>query len=90
MSAPILKPQEHVIFTDLDDGEGVLVDLNAKRYYTLNETATFVWRGLEKKLSPAEIARELADYYDVTPERAASSVERLLGELATRKLVAAP
>jgi hypothetical protein len=88
MSSPVLRPQEHVIFSDLDDGEGVLVDLNAKRYYTLNETAIFVWRRLEKKLSAEEIARELADYYDVTSERASASVERLLGELATRKLIA--
>ena len=89
MSTPLLRPQEHVIFSDLEDGEGVLVDLNAKRYYTLNETAIFVWRLLEKKLSAEEIVRELADSYEVTPEHAAASVEKLLGELATRKLVAA-
>jgi hypothetical protein len=87
MSTSVHRPQEHVIFSDLDDGEGVLVDLNAKRYYTLNETAIFVWRRLEKKLSAEEIARELSDYYDVTPEHASASVARLLGELATRKLI---
>jgi hypothetical protein len=88
MSASILKPQDHVVFSDLDGGEGVLVDLNAKRYYTLNETAIFVWRRLEKGLPAEEIARELANDYDVTPERAAASVAKLLGELTTRKLIA--
>lgn len=88
MSASLFKPHDHVVFSDLDGGEGVLVDLNAKRYYTLNETAIFVWRRLEKGLPAAEIARELANDYDVTPERAAASVAKLLDELATRKLLA--
>jgi glutathionylspermidine synthase len=87
MSTALLIPQEHVIFSDLDEGEGVLVDLNAKRYYTLNETAIFVWRRLEKRLSAEEIVRELADHYDVTPERAAASVKHLLSELSQRNLL---
>ena len=37
-------PQDHVIFTDLDGLEGVLVDLNTRKYYQLNETAALVWR----------------------------------------------
>jgi hypothetical protein len=40
-------PYEHVIFTDLDGLEGVLVDLNTKKYYHLNESASLIWRGLE-------------------------------------------
>jgi hypothetical protein len=87
MSTSLLKPQDHVVFSDLDGGEGVLVDLNAKRYYTLNETAIFVWRRLEKKLPAEEIVRELADNYDVTPERAAASVSQLLNELSQRNLL---
>ncbi|HVG29877.1 MAG TPA: PqqD family protein [Pyrinomonadaceae bacterium] len=87
MSTPLLRPQDHVIFSDLEDGEGVLVDLNAKRYYTLNETATFVWQRLEKKLPAEEIVRELADSYDVTPEHAAASVNQLLAQLSQRNLL---
>ena len=87
MSTLVLKPQDHVIFSDLDDGEGVLVDLNAKRYYTLNETAIFVWRRLEKRQLAEEIARELADSYEVSPERAAASVKHLLAELTQRNLL---
>lgn len=87
MGTALLIPQDHVIFSDLDEGEGVLVDMNAKRYYTLNETAIFVWRRLEKKQSTQEIVRELADCYDVTPERADASVKHLLAELSQRNLL---
>jgi hypothetical protein len=79
---------DHVVFTELDAKEGVLVDLNAKRYYTLNETACRVWRSLEQRRTAQEIVSELTDVYDVTPEHAAASVERLFGDLATRQLLA--
>jgi hypothetical protein len=31
-------PSPHVIFTDLDGVEGVLVDLDTKQYFVLNES----------------------------------------------------
>jgi hypothetical protein len=80
-------PHDHVVSTDLNDGEGVLVDLNSKRYYQLNETAMLVWRGLERGLSDEEIVREMTSRYDVTPEHASESVRRLLGSLSSHKLV---
>ncbi|MDQ3907479.1 MAG: PqqD family protein [Acidobacteriota bacterium] len=82
-----LAPYEHVVFSELDEGEGVLVDLNGKRYYTLNETALFVWRLLEKRTPAREIVRELTEAYDVTPEQAASSVNKLIAELSHRNLL---
>jgi len=80
-------PREHVIFTDLDGVEGVLVDLHTKKYYQLNETATLVWRGLEKRLTADKIAAEMSDLYDVSPAHALSSVESLLSRFHTEKLV---
>jgi hypothetical protein len=81
-------PHDHIVSTELDDGEGVLVDLNAKRYYQLNETAMFVWSRLENGQTPAQIVAELTRIYDVTAEHAATSVEHLLQHLQTRKLIA--
>jgi len=80
-------PFEHVIFTDLDGLEGVLVDLNTKKYYQLNETASLIWRGLEKRLSVNHIASELSENYDVTMDRAVSSIRNALGDFAAHKLV---
>jgi glutathionylspermidine synthase len=87
MSSPLLVPHDHIVFSQLDETEGVLVDLNAKRYYTLNETAIFVWRLLEKKLPADEIVRQLTDDYEVTTEQATASVNHLLSELARRNLL---
>ena len=85
MNTPVVP--DHIVFTELSDKEGVLVDLNAKRYYTLNETACRVWRALEKRRTAEEIVAELTDFYDVTPEHAASSVERLIGDLTVRRIL---
>jgi hypothetical protein len=84
-STPI--PYEHVLFTDLDGLEGVLVDLNTKRYYQLNETASLVWRGLQKGMSICEIAREMTEFYDVTLERATLSVETAVTSFEAQKFL---
>ncbi len=80
-------PSEQVVCVDLSGGEGVLVDLNSKKYFQLNETAMLVWRGLEKNRALGEIVGELTAAYDVTPQRAAESVGRLLREFESRKIV---
>lgn len=85
-AAPPL-PHEHVIFTDLDGLEGVLVDLNTKKYYQLNETASLIWRGLEKRLPVSQIAKEMTERYDVTLERAMSSIETALRRFDAQKLL---
>jgi hypothetical protein len=87
MSQSIPAPHEHVVFTEFDDQEGVLVDLNSKRYYTLNETAMIIWRGLERKRTREEIIRDITDAYDVTPEHAARSLDKLVASLQARKLL---
>jgi hypothetical protein len=80
-------PQEHVVFTEFDAGEGILVDLNTKKYFQLNETGMIVWRGLEKKQTLEEIVGQITATYDVTPEHAAESVRKLLDNLRAFKLV---
>ena len=80
-------PSEHVVFTDLDGLEGILVDLNTKKYYQLNETASLVWRGLEKRLPVSLIAKEMVERYDVTLERATASIETALRHFEMQKLL---
>jgi hypothetical protein len=87
-NAPV--PHEHIVATDFDGGEGVLVDLNTKRYYQLNETAMLVWRCLEQRRALSEIIEEMTKAYDVTAEHAAKSIEKLVDNLQSRKLVRAP
>jgi hypothetical protein len=87
MSATGLVPQEHVVFTEFDAGEGVLVDLNTKKYFQLNETAVVVWRGLEDGLAFEDIVGRITSAYEVEGERAAQSVRRTLDNFRELGLV---
>ena len=81
------RPFEHIVFTDFDGEEGILVDLNTKKYYQLNETAMMIWKGLEEGMSSNQIATRIAEEYDVTSTVARENVEKLLGELTGYKLI---
>ena len=78
---------DHVVSTEFNNGEGVIVDLNSKRYYQLNETATLVWLSLEKGKSIDEIVAEMLLNYDVSEQHAIKSISGLLEEFRSRKLL---
>jgi uncharacterized protein (DUF58 family) len=78
-----------VVVTDFDGGEGILVDLNTKKYYQLNETAMVVWKALEQGKSVGEIANDITANYEVALDNATRSVERILDNFQTYKLLTA-
>ena len=82
-----LTPDKHVVATDFDGGEGILVDLNTKKYYQLNETAMIVWKGLEQGKTTTEIAADITSSYEVALDKATLSVERIVDNFQTYKLV---
>ena len=84
-----LIPGKHVVATDFDGGEGILVDLNTKKYYQLNETAMVVWKGLENGKSMGEIVADITSAYEVPAEKATLSVQRIVDNFQTYKLLGA-
>ena len=89
MNASDLTTGKHVVATDFEGGEGILVDLNTKRYFQLNETAMIVWKGLEQGKTIGEIVSDFTSSYEVEPDRAELSVQRLVDNFQTYKLVSA-
>ena len=87
MSLTNLIPGKHVVATDFDGGEGILVDLNTKKYYQLNETAMIVWKGLEQGKTTSEIAADITSNYEVGLDRATLSVQRIVDNFQTYKLL---
>jgi hypothetical protein len=82
-----LVPGKHVVVTDFDGGEGILVDLNTKKYFQLNETAMVVWKGLEQGKSTEQIAADITSNYEVALDKATHSVERIVENFQSYKLV---
>lgn len=58
--------------------EGVLLHLGTRRYYTLSETALALIEYLAAPRTADELATFLLDRYDLTPERAVTSVRAFL------------
>jgi hypothetical protein len=87
MTDPAFVPLENIVASHLDDGDGVLVDLNTRQYYQLNESAMLIWRALEKGSSLSQIADQITATYEVTNDRAIASAETLLRQLQKRKLL---
>lgn len=87
MQSSTVVPIKDIVFTDFEAGEAILVDLNTTKYYQLNETGALIWRELEKGSSIDEIVSEIQTVYDVSSEHALASVEKLLLNLESNKLV---
>jgi hypothetical protein len=75
-----------VVSTELDDG-AVLLNLDNKYYYSLNETGLRIWQIMEEFQSPLGIAEKLTDIYEVDIERAKITVDRLIEELEKENLI---
>jgi hypothetical protein len=88
---PRYLASERALLTELGDGTGVLLDLDSKFYFTLNETAIFVWKllGDSPGLSRTELARQMAQQFDVEEARAAADLEPVLKLLVAERLVTA-
>ena len=85
----VMTPHDHIVFTEFDGTEGILVDLNTKKYYQLNETATLIWKGIADKAPIVEIANSLVASYEVTPEDAQRNVQAIVQQLQDYRLISA-
>lgn len=87
MNATNLTPGKHVVATDFDGGEGILVDLETKKYFQLNETAMVVWKCLEQGKTMGEIVSDITSSYEIAADKAAASVQRIVDNFQSYKLV---
>lgn len=54
---------------------------------TLNETGAFLWQQLEQDTDMDALAKALQKEYDISQEKAAASVERIIGKLREADLL---
>ena len=83
------RVSDRALLTELGDGTGVLLDLDSKFYFTLNDTAIFVWKLLSARttLSREQLATELTGAFQVDAEKALVDVDAVLDVLARERLV---
>ena len=81
-----MKIPPFVISTELEDSV-VIVNLNSKRYYILNSTAGFVWRGITGGKAESEIVDGMLLEYDAAKDQIATSVGRMFDALQRAELI---
>lgn len=81
------RPNPNAVFTDMDDDESVLLHLQKRTYFSLNETGTLIWKLLQEGKEVDDIASALEQTYEVEPAAALQHVTAFLDELAQDELV---
>jgi len=77
-----------VLFTQLDDGSGVLLNLGSGLYYTLNRAGVIVWKAVgEGESEVSVLARRLCAAFDVDEVEAEREASRLLSDLQKDGLI---
>jgi hypothetical protein len=67
--------------------EAILLDLERKLYYRLDEVGAFVWQRLEAGEPPARIAEAIAESFAVDAETARRDLAPLLASLVSAGLL---
>lgn len=68
-------------------GEAVLLDMESRKYFRLNETAADIWKQLERGADDEALVEHLCKTFQVEREVARSGVTRVLADLLQRKLI---
>ena len=76
-----------IVATDFDGKDAVVLNLATKKYYTLNETATAIWSGIEEKKAVSHLVDLLVERFEVSAEKARASVIETLLRLQAQDLV---
>lgn len=80
------KAIAEALVATLSDG-AVLLNLQTKRYYSLNETGTRIWEMVQQTADEEAIVAELLREYEVEEQMARAEVRRILDELIEAQLI---
>ena len=82
----MLQRNSAILWRELD-GEAVLLSPAAGSSYNLNPVGTFIWKLLDGQHTPATIAAEVCEAYEVEFEQAFQDVEAILVDLKANNLL---
>ena len=77
---------DEALVATLSDG-AVLLNLQTKRYFSLNETGTRIWEMVQQTADEEAIVAALLGEYEVEESMARSEVRRILDELIEAQLI---
>lgn len=63
--------KDSAVYSKVDGYDSILLNLDTRRYFRLNETADFMWQQLEALTSPDQIVEDICTIYAVDKDTAA-------------------
>ncbi len=81
-----LAPSPHALAAHLDGG-AVLLDLQSRSYFQLNDTGAVIWQSVEARDPRDAAVARLVATFDVSAADAAAGYDALVAELRARALV---
>jgi hypothetical protein len=84
-----LRPRREAVMVREIEREMLLLDTESNLIHKLNQTASFIWRSLGEVRSSEELARRLANEYEVEEHLALRDVVETLRRLMQLNLVIA-
>jgi Coenzyme PQQ synthesis protein D (PqqD) len=82
----MLERNTTILWRELD-GEAVLLSPSAGCSYNLNQVGTLIWKLLDGKHTPNDIAQAICEVYEVEEEQALSDVESIIADLRANDLL---
>ena len=83
----IPRPHPDVVDTCLPNGDVVLLHLNSKQYYSLNQTGSRLWQLMHGNRTVEQLGTEVEGSYDISIEEARQCVVDFAQQLAAEDLV---
>ena len=85
----LVEKSAPTVFTALDDGTGVLLNLETLFYYTLNKTGVALWQEIERNSSSTldSLVKTVCKRFDVDEEVARQGIAAFVTRLAEFKMV---
>ena len=82
----VLRRSDNHVSASLDESL-VMMDIDAGKYYLLDDVASFVWTRLAEPTPVGTLIADLCSRYDVTPSRCEADVLPFLARLHEKGLV---
>ena len=76
----------HQVSSDFGD-EAAILQLDASRYYGVNEVGTHIWHLIETPRTVEEICRSIEATFEVAPATCRADTERFLARLHAARLI---
>jgi hypothetical protein len=86
----LVQKSAPTVFTALDDGTGVLLNLETLSYYSLNKTGVALWQEIEQSSTPPTVdllATAICKRFDVDQEGARPGIIAFITRLAELKMI---